>query len=318
LCRVGGLIPTRSVGRHSARRCVPPGALRRGANPARTCSKPINHARAHAGLGALVTRLSLMDSSSSEHEQSQTLAPFTAARERTFYERLLVAVEPRAQQDALHEVRSGHRVTFAALLRRVDEAAQRLASAGVREDDAVGIYMERGIAFEVCRFACSKLGALFLPLAPDYPDARLAGIVTDAGAAIVVTEALTAPTFLRLAAVAVRALAIDDGNGPADSHKPRTAWVASPSRGGVLLTSSGSTGRSKLILRRQCSFSHRFEWTDATLPFGADEQCVQKSHMSTTHSLYELMLPLMSGVTVHILPDRTPATTRTRVFAARL
>merc|ERR1719191_1047096 len=75
------------------------------------------------------------------------------------------------------------------------------------------------------------------------------------------------------------------------------------SRPGLLLSSSGSAGAPKLILRRDTSFFHRLHWTWTTLPLRAGEVALQKSHMTTTHHVYETMEALLKGVPVHILPD---------------
>jgi len=58
-----------------------------------------------------------------------------------------------------------------------------------------------------------------------------------------------------------------------------------------------------MIVRSHRSFDHRLEWTWARHPYGLDERCVQKSAMTTTHSLYELFEPLLRGVPVWILDD---------------
>jgi hypothetical protein len=72
-----------------------------------------------------------------------------------------------------------------------------------------------------------------------------------------------------------------------------------------VLCSSGSTGQPKMISRSHCSFFHRLEWTWSTLPYADDEVCVQKSHMTTTHAIYELFEPLLRGVPVHVVADET-------------
>ena len=65
--------------------------------------------------------------------------------------------------------------------------------------------------------------------------------------------------------------------------------------------------RVALLLLRvvfgEASFYHRVLWNYSTFPLAPDEQCIQKSHLTTTHSLYEMFEPLLSGRTLHVLPD---------------
>merc|ERR1719253_1838974 len=64
----------------------------------------------------------------------------------------------------------------------------------------------------------------------------------------------------------------------------RGVTTGDPGRGGVVLSSSGTTGTPKLIKRSEQSFAHRLEWACTHIPFDVDEHAVQKSHMTTTHS----------------------------------
>jgi acyl carrier protein len=69
------------------------------------------------------------------------------------------------------------------------------------------------------------------------------------------------------------------------------------------MSSSGTTGRPKLIVRSHRSFFHRLGWTWRTLPFGEGEVGCQKAHQTTTHAIYELFEPLLRGVPCVLLSD---------------
>ena len=77
--------------------------------------------------------------------------------------------------------------------------------------------------------------------------------------------------------------------------------------------------RVALLLLRvvfgEASFYHRVLWNYSTFPLAPDEQCIQKSHLTTTHSLYEMFEPLLSGRTLHVLPDVGKVGRRWRVSA---
>ena len=82
-----------------------------------------------------------------------------------------------------------------------------------------------------------------------------------------------------------------------------TPELVDPDAPAFVLCSSGSTGTPKLIVRSHRSFFHRLQWTWSRVQFQPGERCCQKSHMTTTHSIYELFEPLLAGVPVTVIPD---------------
>ena len=199
-----------------------------------------------------------------------------------------------------HQTALEHRgasITFAVLNDRADRLARVLRREGL-EGGFVGLHVERSIEYVVAALAILKANAAAVPLPPSYPVERLRAILD----------------FAKLDAVVVgEASRIDESFGtrliPAaaeDSHSPpateRTA-EDHPSAPAFVLSSSGSTGHPKLIVRSHESFFHRLRWTWDQHPFDAGEVCVQKSHMTTTHAIYELFEPLLRGVPVHIISD---------------
>eukprot|EP00928_Gymnodinium_smaydae_P027764 TRINITY_DN21362_c0_g1_i1.p1 TRINITY_DN21362_c0_g1~~TRINITY_DN21362_c0_g1_i1.p1 ORF type:complete len:1052 (-),score=147.27 TRINITY_DN21362_c0_g1_i1:154-3261(-) len=201
---------------------------------------------------------------------------------------------------ALVEQATGRHATYAELGRDVQLLASCLRTAAC-EGDVVALYMERSIAFEAAKLACSQLAMVALPLAMDYPVTRLSQIVSLAGARALLYHSRHAinPDVLTmdpaLKCINVHECAVVDAGSP--------LGVANPGRSGILLSSSGSTGKPKLILRKDSSFFHRLNWTWTNLPFDKSECCMQKSHATTTHHIYETMEPLLKGIRVHILPE---------------
>ena len=100
------------------------------------------------------------------------------------------------------------------------------AALGVGPEVVVGLCVERSPEMVVGLLGILKAGGAYLPLDPDYPHERLAFMLDDAGAAVLVTQAAlldaaardTAPTIVRL-----------DADWPADrARSPRTAPPSRP------------------------------------------------------------------------------------------
>ena len=196
---------------------------------------------------------------------------------------------------ALHE---GNRsITFADLETRAEGVAHALRLRGIGVDAAVGLHLERSIAWVAAVLGILKTNAAVMPLPPTYPPGRLREIVSHAGLDAVLDDATT-PLDRSLT---VPILHLEDlppspdtgaDVGPGQADQPA-----------FILCSSGSTGTPKMIVRSHRSFQHRLRWTWERHPYAAGDVCVQKAHATTTHGIYELFEPLLRGVPVVILPD---------------
>ncbi|MFZ0639670.1 MAG: AMP-binding protein [Candidatus Acidiferrales bacterium] len=78
-------------------------------------------------------------------------------------------------------------------IREVHEASNRLAHSlkkcGVQSGDRVGIMLPNGFDFPIAWFAVAKLGAVIVPINPEYQQLDLAYILNDSGACLVLTMA---------------------------------------------------------------------------------------------------------------------------------
>jgi amino acid adenylation domain-containing protein len=190
----------------------------------------------------------------------------------------------------------GSSITFATLNARADRLATLLRHRGVR-DAFVGIHAERSIEYVVAVLGVLKAGCAVVPLPPSYPAHRLRQILDFAGlAAVVDVEASPLNPGL-----GVRVVHLADASTVAPDSTPSS--VEDSNRAAYVLSSSGSTGHPKMIVRSHRSFFHRLRWTWEQHPYEPDEVCVQKSHMTTTHAIYELFEPMLRGVPVHIISD---------------
>src|SRR6185437_13520446 len=194
----------------------------------------------------------------------------------------------------------GASMTFAELNERADTLADVLRRERL-EGGLVGLHVERSLEYVIAALAILKANAAVVPLPPSYPVERLRAILDFAKLdAVVVGEAsrIDASFGARLIHVAdVAAVESRPRQAPEQQSQDRPAAPA------FVLSSSGSTGHPKLIVRSHESFFHRLRWTWERHPFDAGEACVQKSHMTTTHAIYELFEPLLRGVPVHIVSD---------------
>lgn len=191
-------------------------------------------------------------------------------------------------------------ITYAELSDASDRVAAHLHDLAIA-DGFVGVHIERSIDYVIAVLGVLKSNAAVVPLPPGYPRERLRSIIQFARleAIIVGAEAqqlngVSTPVVNLADARRAQAGAVPPPILSAERLRPTPAYV---------LSSSGSTGTPKLIIRSHASFFHRLRWTWDQHPFDDGERCLQKSHMTTTHAIYELFEPLLRGVPVHIVAD---------------
>ncbi|TLF61615.1 non-ribosomal peptide synthetase, partial [Nonomuraea sp. KC401] len=170
----------------------------------------------------------------------------------------------------------GERLTYAELDARASALAARLsADPGAVAGRLVGVRMERDAEFVVALLAVLQAGAGYLVLDPGFPEERLRAVVSDAGAAAV----LTAEGIERL---------------PYDARHDGVACV---------MYTSGSTGRPKGVAAPHRAIVATVTGQDY-VPF--DAVWLQCSPVSWDAFALELWGPLLSGGTCVLHPGQRP------------
>lgn len=220
--------------------------------------------------------------------------PMPAASERTlstwFVER--AARTP----DAVALVDGDRALSYAELERRSASLAAHLAGLGVGAETPVAICLPRSQELAVAILATLRAGGAFVPMAPDFPGERLAFMLDDSAAAVLIASGR--PQWL---AGDARVRLVD----PADAL-PTAAAPADPTTPDSLLYilyTSGSTGRPKAVLGLHRGAVNRLEWMMRAYPFEAGERCGQKTAPTFVDFIWEFFGPLLAGVPSAILPE---------------
>ncbi|WP_447008173.1 non-ribosomal peptide synthetase [Saccharothrix isguenensis] len=101
--------------------------------------------------------------------------------------RIAEQVAARPGTTAVLDLADGAELTFAQLDRRANRVAHVLAGWGVGPETPVGLALTAGPDALVALLAVLKAGGAYVPLDPAHPPARLAGLLADCGAPVVIT-----------------------------------------------------------------------------------------------------------------------------------
>ncbi|MER6175753.1 amino acid adenylation domain-containing protein [Streptosporangium sp. NPDC001681] len=188
----------------------------------------------------------------------------------------------------------------------LDAAANRLAhhlrAAGIRRDDVVGVCLPRRPELVVALLGVLRAGAAYLPLDPAHPADRLAWMLQDSRARLVVVDAEPSPAsghgtpVLSLAAERAGIDARPGESAPVGTDLDGLAYV---------MYTSGSTGRPKGVAVPHRGIRNRVLWTVHEHGLGASDRLLQKTSVTFDASVWEFLGPLVSGGTVVLPPDGT-------------
>ena len=154
---------------------------------------------------------------------------------------------------AVAVVCDGASLTYAELNARANRLAHHLIALGVRPDSAVAIAVPRGVEMVVAVLATLKAGGAYVPLDPDYPSERIAFMLDDCRARVVVTHtAVQARLPATRALLTATVLEIDAPIRPWDtlsaSDPCPAALSLTPDHLAYVIYTSGSTGQPKGVM----------------------------------------------------------------------
>ncbi|MEW5925955.1 MAG: amino acid adenylation domain-containing protein [Gemmatimonadota bacterium] len=231
----------------------------------------------------------------------------------------LFAAWARRAPDAVAVRFGGETVRYGELDRRADAIARRLRSAGGGPETRVGILAEPGPALVAGVLGILRAGGAYLPLDPAYPAERLAFMLDDAGAPVVLAQ----PELLAsLPPVGARVVPLDEtplppapsparGEGEHDSVEDGSAVAVagcslfpvpcSLSLAYVIYT-SGSTGRPKGVLVEHRALSNLVHHSAAELGMGPGDTTLCLASVSFDVWVYQALVPLAMGGAVRMVP----------------
>ena len=155
----------------------------------------------------------------------------------------LFSAQAARSPDAVAVVFGEQRLSYAALDARANQLAHHLRRLGVGPEVVVGLCVERSLEMLVGLLGILKAGGAYLPLDPSYPPERLAFMLEDARAPVLLTQAA-----LRQRIPEHRGTIVElDADWSAIARQPTTAPGNNlhPQNTAYVIYTSGSTGTPK-------------------------------------------------------------------------
>src|SRR6185437_15786609 len=197
-------------------------------------------------------------------------------------------------------VTGGESITYRELDARANRLSHRLRALGVGADATVGLCVDRSAALVVGILGILKAGGAYVPLDPAYPPPRIAQILEDGGARVVVTRAALADRV----PAAVAARVVLDGDASLDSESDaRLPTGVRPEDLVYVLFTSGSTGRPKGVAVEHRSLVNYVRGVSSRLGLRAGGRYAHVSTIAADLGNTMLFPPLCLGGTLHLLAE---------------
>ncbi|MFD8380831.1 amino acid adenylation domain-containing protein [Streptomyces sp. NPDC059679] len=208
----------------------------------------------------------------------------------------------RRTPEALAVVWRDQRLTYRQLDERANQMAHALRSRGVGAETGVGICLERSAATLVALLAVFKAGGTFIPLDPDYPAERLAFMLSDSKASLLISDATTAAALTGADAVPVLLIDRDDPEIRSQPTLPPVTGVLPSNLAGMLYT-SGSTGTPKCAMLTHANFVNYFHSFEERYDLSRRLRAhVQMASFSFDMFMGDTMRALFTGATLVVCP----------------
>ena len=209
------------------------------------------------------------------------------------HDAIAAQVERTPDLEALHD--HGRSLRYRELEEQSTALARALVRRGVEPGDVVGLCLERTPQMVVALLAVLKAGAAYLPLDPAYPRERLAFMIEDSGASLVITRSESAQV---LDIPAHKALLLDQRQPLAPGATPLPSIT--PESAAYVIYTSGSTGQPKGVVVTHRNVMNLFAGMADRIPHEPGGRWLAVTSLSFDISVLELLWTLANGFTVEL------------------
>nr|QEO74617.1 condensation domain-containing protein [uncultured bacterium] len=193
----------------------------------------------------------------------------------------------------------GQTLSYGELNRKANQLARHLRSAGVGPEVLVGIMMQRSLDMVVAMLAVLKAGGAYLPLDPEYPADRLAFMVKDSAAQVLLTEK---QLLQLLPEQQPETICIDSDWAVIAQHsEDNLEHISDAEDLAYIIYTSGTTGTPKGVMIDHGNLTNSLLASQIHFGINAGDVFPCVASFSFDISIFELFSPLLTGGTTHLI-----------------
>ena len=221
-----------------------------------------------------------------DHDRTLTLVDLFREQARKYPENIAVVFDDR-------------KLTYRELDEITDKLAKRLCALGVQREKAVGVLIERSEYMVIYPLAIMKAGGAYLPLDYTNPSDRLAFMIRDSGAGLILSEgSRVAESLPGFEGIVINKEDLDSPGIEDDIALPHPL----PEDMFVLLYTSGSTGIPKGCVLEHRNIVNFCRWYAQEFGITPVDKSVAYANFAFDAHMMDIYPMITSGASVYILP----------------
>jgi len=190
-------------------------------------------------------------------------------------------------------------LSYAELDRRSNRLAHYLRGLGVGPESIVGLCVERSLEMVIGLLGIMKAGGAYLPLDPQYPAERLAFMLDDSGASVLLFQERAG---VKLPEYGGRCVSLEDvARDLADQPEWAPHTRTSPDNLAYMIYTSGSTGRPKAALLQHRGLANLAAAQASAFDVRPGDRVLQFASLSFDASISEIMMAFQVGAAVCLI-----------------
>ncbi len=207
------------------------------------------------------------------------------------------------------------RLTYQQVEEQSNRLAHALADRRIEAGDRIALLLPKCPEAVVAMLAVMKVGAIYVPLDPASPTARLGKVIASCEPAIILAGGVKADVAIEVSRICTAPLAwmgpgpapekLQPAFSPNDTYSPATSPLerkVSPTDPAHILFTSGSTGQPKGVVITHAMVAEFITWANGY--FGTTEQDKVSGHSPLFFDLstFDIYGALAAGAELHMVP----------------
>ena len=189
-----------------------------------------------------------------------------------------------------------HSISYGELGRRVHALAYRLRQEGVEPNVPVALLIPQSIQRFVAIYAVLHAGGAYVPIDPNYPEERIAYILSDSGAKLLLT--LDSTQAWDIPCIDVGDERLYEGQHPSLPPVPGPRDLA------YCIYTSGTAGKPKGVMVEHQGVSNLKHYFETVLHITPSDRILQFANYVFDGSVWEMNMALLTGARLILVTDR--------------
>jgi amino acid adenylation domain-containing protein len=213
----------------------------------------------------------------------------------------MFAAQAAATPHALAVQCGSESLTYAELDQQSNQLARYLQLLDVGADVPVGLYVDRSLAFVTGALAILKAGGAYLPIDPAWPAERIASVLRDAAAPVLVSHKWK-PAGLRPGMWTTVDLDVSAAQIAALSTEPVRKRI-NPDQLAYIIYTSGSSGQPKGVEITHGNLMSLVDWHNSEFGVRPADRASQVAGTGFDAAVWEIWPYLAVGASLHVADD---------------